>query len=163
MFRKASNHDALKILEIYNQSIDKKNITADLIPATLESHKAWFEFHLTNDKYPLWVYELDGRVVAWCSYSPFYDRSAYDQTAEISFYVDISVHGQGIGIKCVEFLIHEMSNHHLTTLIAFVFGNNKPSIKLLTKMKFSVWGELPEVADMGKHLENLVILGFKKH
>ena len=162
MFRKANFNDALKILEIYNQVIDKKTITADLTPANLETRKEWFEFHFNNEKYPLWVYELDNQIVAWCSYSPFYSRSAYDKTAEISFYTDKAFHGQGIGKKCVEFLIGEMDKYHLTTLIGFVFGNNQPSIGLLTKMGFKVWGELPEVADMGEHLENLVILGFKK-
>ena len=162
MFRLAEANDATRILAIYNQVIDRRTVTADLQPATLESRNAWFNLHLTSTKYPLWVYELDGEVVAWCSYSQFYSRSAYDGSAEISFYLDQAIHGKGIGKQCVQFLIEQMPHYQLHTLLAFVFGNNSQSLGLLNRMGFEPWGTLPRVADMQDHFEDLVILGYKR-
>lgn len=162
MFRLTTQNDLPRILEIYNQVIERRTVTADLEPATIESRQAWFNFHLNNPKYPLWVYEIENQVVAWCSYSPFYDRSAYDVCAEISFYLDKAFHGKGIGKQCVNFLIEQMPTYQLKTLIAFVFGGNTQSLGLLNRMGFSTWGKLPKVADMQDHFEDLVILGYQQ-
>lgn len=160
MFRLATQHDLPRILEIYNQVIERRTVTADLEPATPESRQEWFNFHLNSLKYPLWVYEVENQVVAWCSYSPFYSRSAYDGSAEISFYLDKAIHGKGIGKQCVNFLIEQMPKYQLHTLLAFVFGGNSQSLGLLNRMAFSTWGKLPQVADMQNHFEDLVILGY---
>ena len=136
MFRFAQADDLARILEIYNQVIERRTVTADLEPATTESRQTWFHQHLNHKKYPIWVYELDGKIVAWCSYSQFYSRAAYDGSSEISFYLDKAVHGKGIGKACVSSL-------------------NK------CQMGFEIWGKLPQVADMETHFEDLVILGLK--
>ena len=162
MFRLATQADFPAILAIYNQVIESRIVTADLVPATEESRRAWFDFHLASKKYPIWVLEQAGEVVGWCSYSQFYSRSAYDGTAEISFYVDNKQHGKGLGKACIEFLKAEMPNHQLHTLLAFVFGNNTPSIHALQKNGFTPWGNLPRVADMQSHFEDLVILGYQQ-
>ncbi|WP_214645123.1 GNAT family N-acetyltransferase, partial [Glaesserella parasuis] len=96
------------------------------------------------------------------SYSQFYSRAAYDGSREISFYLDKAVHGKGIGKACVNFLIEQMPNYQLHTLLAFVFGNNDQSLGLLNKMGFEIWGKLPQVADMETDFEDLVILGLKQ-
>ncbi len=160
-FRLATENDLTAILAIYNQVIEQRTVTADLEPATVESRKVWFEQHHKSKKYPLWVLEVEGKVVAWCGYSQFYTRAAYDGTTEISFYLDKTVQGQGLGKQCVEFLIAQMSQHKMTKLLAFVFGNNQPSLGLLKKCGFQEYGLLPQVADMQTHWEDLVILGFE--
>lgn len=162
MFRLAKENELPQILKIYNQVIECRTITADLESATIKSREDWFAHHLSHPKYPIWVYELDGKVVAWCSYSQFYSRAAYDGSSEISFYLDKAVHGKGIGKACVNFLIEQMPNYQLHTLLAFVFGNNAQSLGLLNKMGFEIWGKLPQVADMETHFEDLVILGLKQ-
>ncbi|WP_373100555.1 MULTISPECIES: GNAT family N-acetyltransferase [Pasteurellaceae] len=162
MFRLAESHDLPRILTIYNQVIDKRTVTADLAPVSVESRQDWFDFHLHSTKYPLWVYEAEGHLLGWCSYSAFYGRRAYDGCAEISFYLDSALHGKGIGKQCVNFLIEQMPNYQLHTLLAFVFGNNAPSLGLLHKMGFERWGCLPQVADMQTHFEDLVMLGWQR-
>ncbi|MDD2169280.1 GNAT family N-acetyltransferase [Glaesserella parasuis] len=67
MFRLAQQDDLTRILEIYNQVIERRTVTADLVPATKENRQTWFNQHLNHAKYPIWVYELDGQIVAWCS------------------------------------------------------------------------------------------------
>lgn len=160
MLRKATPQDYAKILEIYNQVIDSRTVTADLTYVTVQSRADWFDFHNTSKRYPLWVYELNGAVVAWASLSPYYGRAAYDGVAEVSFYVDSGFHGRGIGSACVAFLIEEMQALEFHTLVGFVFASNQPSLSLLQKFGFDSWGRLPKVANMGDHDEDLVILGY---
>ncbi|MDG6240601.1 hypothetical protein Q7378_10670 [Glaesserella parasuis] len=42
MFRLAQQDDLTRILEIYNQVIKRRTVTADLVPATKESRQTWF-------------------------------------------------------------------------------------------------------------------------
>lgn len=58
MFRLAKHNDLMKIVEIYNQNIASKQVTADLYPVTVEERQLWLDFHMKHsDKYPLWVVE----------------------------------------------------------------------------------------------------------
>ena len=161
MFRLAREADFPTILAIYNQVIERRTVTADLVPATKESRREWFDFHRASEKYPIWVYEQQGKILGWCSLSPFHSRVAYDGTAEISFYLDSNAQGKGLGKMCVEFVIDKMPKHGLHTLVALVFGNNAASLGLLKKCGFAEWGKLPQVADMQSHFEDLVLLGYK--
>ncbi|EPZ99760.1 hypothetical protein QA264_10030 [Glaesserella parasuis] len=63
MFRLAQQDDLTRILEIYNQVIERRTVTADLVPATKENRQTWFNQHLNHAKYPIWVYELDGQMI----------------------------------------------------------------------------------------------------
>lgn len=162
MFRLAEQSDLETIVDIYNQTIASKTVTADLMPVTVEDKQAWFDFHVEHsDKYPLWVLEREGNIVAWCSYSMFYGRKAYEATAEISFYIDDAYHGQGLGHYIIQFLISQMSHYQMTTLLAFVFEGNDKSLALLTKYHFKQFGHLPHIANMQTSYQSLVILGYQ--
>lgn len=161
MFRLAKKEDLKKILHIYNQVIESRIVTADLEEVTEADRIEWFNNHLNSSKYPIWVYEETNNILAWCSYSQFYTRKAYDITSEISFYVDKSAHNRGLGKRCVEWLISQKESYGIDTLLAFVFSNNEPSISLLKKYNFDIYGVLPEIADMQVRKETLVILGKK--
>ncbi|MDU8923782.1 GNAT family N-acetyltransferase [Pasteurellaceae bacterium LIM206] len=161
MFRLAQRQDLPRMVEIYNQVIDRRTVTADLEPVTVAQRQSWFDFHDRNAKYPLWAVELNGAVVGWCSYSQFYTRQAYDATTEISFYLDNSVQGRGLGRRTVAFLIEQMPAYGMQTLLGYVFGDNKPSLAVLEKSGFQRYGLLPRVADMQSHSEDLVILGYQ--
>ncbi|MFL0553476.1 GNAT family N-acetyltransferase [Enterococcus hirae] len=83
----AAKEDLPRIVEIYNQSILTKQSTADVTPVTIEDKLAWFEAH-DPKKRPLWIMQEAGVIIGWISLSDFYGRPAYDQTVEISIYID---------------------------------------------------------------------------
>lgn len=162
MFRLAEQQDLAKIVEIYNQNIESKKVTADLTAVSVKDRQAWFDFHVKHwAKYPLWVVEQDGQVNAWCSYSVFYGRQAYEETTEISFYIDKNCQGQGLGHKIIQFLISQMPHYQITTLLAFVFEENHKSVALLHNYGFKQLGVLPNVANMQTGYQSLVILGYQ--
>lgn len=47
----------------------------------------------------------------------------------------------------------------INTLLGFVFGHNEPSLALLRKFGFEVWGHLPKVAVLDGVERDLVISG----
>ena len=63
--RKSTEADFEAILAIYNLAIPTKQITADLTFATKENRRAWFDFHLTSEKYPIWTVEDETGVAGW--------------------------------------------------------------------------------------------------
>jgi len=156
--RTATMSDLPLIVDIYNQTIPSHQVTADLKPVTVDQRRPWFLAHSANH-YPLWVVQADDQVVGWMSFSPFYGRAAYAKTAEISIYLDRSVQGQGVGSQVLALIPTQMTTVGLTTLVAYIFSSNLPSIKLFKKFGFEQWGFLPAVAELDQRPNDLVILG----
>ncbi|OOR99438.1 GNAT family N-acetyltransferase [Haemophilus paracuniculus] len=149
--RYAQPTDFERILEIYNFAIPTHQITADLEYATPESRRQWFDFHLASEKYPIWVVEEDNHeVVGWFSFSPFYERSAFAPTSEISIYLHPNAKGKGYGSQIIEFMQQQMQPRGIFTLMAYVFELNTVSQNLMKKHGFQQWGRFPNIALMGK-------------
>ncbi len=145
--RLARKDDLQRIVTIYNQSVNAGFETADTSPVSVESREEWFNKH-SPEKYPIIVYETDGVVAGWLSVSPYREgRQALRFTAEISYYVDKHYKRMGIGSKLVEFSISLCSNLGYKTLFAIILDRNEPSIRLMKKLGFDEWGNLPRVAD----------------
>ncbi|MCK3654289.1 GNAT family N-acetyltransferase [Pasteurellaceae bacterium Macca] len=170
--RKATEKDFSAILAIYNQAIPTHQTTADLDLATQESRQDWFDFHLSSEKYPLWVVEERSEnaphIAGWFSFSPFYERRAFLHTAEISLYLDKHAQGKGYGSKIIAFMQQEMRHHDIHTLMAYVFELNQVSLNLMKKHGFECWGRFPHIANMGKDAQGqdkwrtLVMMSYQK-
>ncbi|MFY8273682.1 GNAT family N-acetyltransferase [Pseudoalteromonas sp. SSDWG2] len=157
MFEKACLDDLPSIVAIYNQTIAGRMVTADTDPVSVESRREWFLSH--SPARPIYVYKEQGKIVGWLSFKSFYGRPAYDQTVEIAIYLCESVRGRGLGKLCLQFAQEQAQALNISTLLAFIFSHNTPSMKLFERGGFVRWGELPNVAIMdGKHY-SLTILG----
>ncbi len=184
--RPAIETDLKAIVEIYNATIDSRIVTADTKPVTVESRLSWF--HNRDLAYrPIWVVDIEPKlgksedlvienlgeskivnlfskrsqdtIIAWLSFNDFYGRPAYQHTAEISLYVAKDYRGQGIADRLLKKAILQCPKLRIKTLLAFVFGQNIPSIKLFSKHGFTRWGLLPQVAEIDKTERDLLILG----
>lgn len=152
--------DVERIVEIYNETIASRMVTADLEPITVESRLKWFEEHSPSFR-PLWVAKLDGQIIAWLSFQSFYGRPAYLQTAEISIYISYDYRSMGIGSVLLKKAIAAAPSLSLHNLLGFVFAHNQPSLHLLQKFGFEQWGYLPQVANLDGIECDLVIVGRK--
>ncbi|MCG7570471.1 N-acetyltransferase family protein [Pseudoalteromonas sp. CNC9-20] len=157
MFETAELSDLPRIVDIYNQTIASRMVTADTETVTVEERRSWFLGH--TPERPIFVYKQDERVVGWLSFKSFYGRPAYDGTVEVAIYLCESVRGQGLGRKALNFVEAHAHTLAIENLLAFIFSHNKPSIGLFTSAGFSVWGQLPDVARMDGQLYSLTILG----
>jgi L-amino acid N-acyltransferase YncA len=101
IIRLAQLDDLPAIVDIYNPSIPSQRATGDTQPVRVEDRLAWFAEHRPAE-HPIFVSEVDGQVVGWCSLSPYRPgRAALRFTSEISYYITSAFHRQGIGTALV--------------------------------------------------------------
>jgi len=141
--RKARLEDLEGITDIYNDAILKTTATFDIEPKTIDEQKRWFRGH--GLKYPLLVAENERLVIGWSSLSPWSDRCAYSDTAEISVYVKEEYRGKGIGKRLIKAILREGRDAGLHTVIARVSEGNDASIHMFETFGFSHIGIMKEV------------------
>lgn len=145
--RIAELDDLPAIVEIYNRAVPSFRSTARTEPVTIEERKTWFQEH-NLQKYPIFVAEVDGCVIAWCSLSVYRPgRPALRFTAELSYYVDTDFQRQGIGYKLINHALNVSPSLGIKNIIAVLIDRNEASRKLLEKLGFQQWGYLPRVLD----------------
>ena len=69
MIRLAEKKDIVSINDIYNQAVAARFETADIDPISYADRLKWYDLH-NKTRYPVFVYEIDEKVVAWLSISP---------------------------------------------------------------------------------------------
>ncbi len=146
--RFAKAEDLPQIVEIINQATRAGNANAFHKELETEERRAWLKAH-QEDSYPLYVLELEEKVVAWASLSPYRGRrAALRKIAEISYYVDYTYHGQGVGKRLMEYAIADCERLGFNHLVALLIEINTGSIHLLEKFGFERWGFFPDVVEL---------------
>jgi len=156
--RDATLADLPAIVEIYNQTVPSRMVTADTEPVSVESRRAWFDQH-SPARRPLWVVEEMHAIIGWISYSSFYGRPAYDATCELSIYLAAQHQRRGLGSELMRRSIAHAPAIGVSTLLGFIFSHNEPSLRLVQKHGFSRWGYLPRVAVLDGVERDVVIMG----
>ncbi|MCP8968977.1 GNAT family N-acetyltransferase [Ectobacillus ponti] len=135
--------DLSGILEIYNDAILHTAATLDLQPQTLAERANWFRRY--NDTYPLIVAEEDGKILGYCSLSPFREKEAYKQTVEISVYVHPEARGKGLARRLIDRILElgRGAEHHV--VIAGITRGNDTSVRLHESYGFTYVGCFQEV------------------
>jgi L-amino acid N-acyltransferase len=157
--RPATIADLPRIVEIYNQSILKKGLTADLDVQKVEDKLSWFESH-NPERYPIFVAVQENETVGWVSLSPYREgRKALSRTTEVSLYLDEKHIGHGIGSTLMLQILADAKELGYNNMIAILIANNEKSVGLFTKFKFSLWGLLPGIVEIGEERLNHCIYG----
>ncbi len=113
IIRFANILDLPAIVYIYNQAIRTKCATGDLNEFMVDERKEWFDKFDIN-KYPIYVVEIAGKIVGYCTLSPYRpNRKAMQNVAEISYYLDYSFHSKGIGTKLLKHVIADCNRINL--------------------------------------------------
>jgi phosphinothricin acetyltransferase len=141
--RRAELSDAAAIAEIYNEAILTTTATFDTELKSVEDRQRWLQER--NERHPVLVAAVAGKVVGWSSLSSWSDRHAYDDTAETSFYVHSTNRGCGIGRKLKDAIIDEARRLKFHTLIARIAEGSHESIHLNEQAGFVHIGTLKEV------------------
>jgi L-amino acid N-acyltransferase YncA len=161
VIRDAVEADLSAIVTIYNSTIPTGIVTADIEPVSVESRWNWFYAHTATER-PLWVMEIDGTISGWLGFQSFYGRPAYHETVELSVYVASEFRRRGVGRLLLARAIAFSPSLQITTLLGFIFADNRPSIQLFQQYGFEPWGLLPRVAKFKEGGEqDLVIVGRK--
>jgi L-amino acid N-acyltransferase YncA len=154
--RRAELMDLEAITEIYNEAILTTTATFDTEPKSVADRIQWFQDH--DERHPILVAVVKGRVVGWSSLSKWSERRAHDDTAETSFYVKAENRGQGIGRKLKEATIEEAKRLKFHTLIARVAEGSRESFHLNQSVGFVLVGMLKQVGRKFDKLLGVYIL-----
>ncbi|HEY3899965.1 MAG TPA: GNAT family N-acetyltransferase [Chthoniobacter sp.] len=154
--RPAEIGDAAMVAEIYNEAILTTTATFDTEPKTVEEREQWLRSH--DERHPVLVAVVDGRVAGWASLTAWSERPAYANTAETSFYVHSTHRGRGIGRKLKEAIVAEARRLGYHTLIARVAEGSEESLHLNTSAGFIFVGTLKEVGRKFDRLLDVHIL-----
>ena len=153
---KANKSHFESIISIYNWAIEETTATFDTELKNLSNYSDFlnsFTFH------PLLVStdELDN-VTGWGCLKRYSDRSAYDETVELSIYIDPKHHGKGIGNEMMKELIQKAQLLKLHVIISRITQESKSSIKLHEKFGFEYVGVMKEVGfKFGKRIDVILM------
>ncbi len=155
--RDATEADLPAIVDIYNQSIPGGWSTADTNAITVSDRVEWFR-KFDPAKRPIWVAEVDGRVIATAYLSSFYaGRPAYDATAEVSQYIATAYHRRGIGLRLKRWVIEQCPRLGITTLLSMHFDHNEATRRINARLGFEQCGHLREIAVVQGQKRGLII------
>ncbi|MFA7325322.1 MAG: N-acetyltransferase family protein [Candidatus Kapaibacterium sp.] len=156
--RLAEMNDTESIVEIYNEGIRNRN-NAILDEIELSEYQQEFKKR-DHWEYPIFVAIDNHKVIGWISISAYRaNRRAYQKSKEVSFYIDSKYFGKGIGSQLLQYVIDHRTEISFDSLFAILVADNQPSISLLKKYNFLLWGYMPKVLDMDGKKEDAIIYG----
>jgi len=159
--RLAQKEDLPAINGIYNQAVEERFCTAHLSPVNMEERMLWFSAH-PPQRYPVYVSFEGERITGWVALGPYRtNRQALDHVAEVSYYVDSSCRGRGIGNRLLQFAIARAPDYGIRILMAILLSRNPASIGLLEKFGFSLWGTMPGIARIDMENADHLYMGLK--
>lgn len=145
IIRKAEIKDLKELLDIYNYEVKNGVATLDLEAKTLGEWEQWFYSHNINN-HPLFVYEIENKVVGYASLSSYREKEAFKSTVELSIYIDKDYRKKGIASALMEFILDEAKKDIRThTVVSVITSGNKASEKLHKKFGFEFCGTIKEV------------------
>ena len=157
--RKAVLGDNEIITEILNQAIVAGNATAILKKFDPNDRLEWLQAHM-GEKYIVFVAELEGKAVGWLNISPYRKgRQAFNHLAEITYYIDYNHHRKGIAMALYKTALEHCEKAGIEMLVAFLYADNKASVKMLEKLGFRQWGLFPGAIRIAENDLDHVIYG----
>ena len=145
IIRKAEQRDLPELLDLYNYEAVNSVANLDINPRTIDEWQIWFDHH-NVENHPLYVAEIDGSAVGYCSLSSYRDKEAFRSTVELSIYVSHNFRKRGIAAKLMAFILDEARRDERThTVVSVITTTNEPSCKLHEKFGFENCGVIKEV------------------
>ncbi len=158
MLRPATLHDVPAITAVYNQAVLTTVATFDTEPKTIGDRRRWFREH--DARHPIIVAESGGTLAGWAALTPYSERRAYEDTAEIAVYVEESFRGRGIGRQLAVVILQLGGDAGLHSLISRIAEGNEASLRLTESLGFFSVGTMKEVGRKFGHRLDVHILQY---
>lgn len=144
MIRPMEEKDLQEVNEIYNDAILNTTALYKVETETLEQRKEWF-YQKRQQGDPMFVFEVDGKVAGFVTYSQFRPYIGYKYSVEHSVYVHKDFHRLGIGTKLMKYIIEVARNNQIKTMVGVIDSDNHGSIVAHEKLGFYFAGRLKDV------------------
>ena len=151
--------DEPAILDILNQSIVERKVTAHLTPATMAARRGWFAMHSAR-RTPLFVAESEGEILGWIAVTSYRGgREGFLKTCELSYYLDRHCRHQGVGSQLMAHALEACRDLGYRHALLIIFEHNLPSQGLARKFGFSLWGRFPNIVDIDGQIQDCLQMG----
>ena len=152
--RPAGAADAAAIAAIHNQGIAERAATFDTDDVTAQDVLAW----LGDDRAPVLVAELGGRVAGWARVIRSGERCALSGVGEYTIYLDREARGRGIGRRLLDDLVAAAEAGGYWKLQGRLFTSNAASAALARRCGFREVGVYERHGRLGGEWKDLLIV-----
>lgn len=143
MIRKVQYKDAKEIVNIFNYYIINTTISFETEKLSVEEMESRIKEKTVNN--PWIVYEENEKILGYAYVGEFSKRKAYNNTREVTIYVDKESRGKKIGTMLMKELIKICKEYKFHTLVSIITVPNEKSVMLHENFGFEKVGELKEV------------------
>lgn len=98
-----------------------------------------------KDKFPYLVAEEDGQILGYAYAHTYYDRAAYNHTAEVSVYLADTAKGRGLGHILYDDLEKQLAQQGVTNFLACITADNTASLNFHQKRGYKKVGHFYKV------------------
>lgn len=138
--RTATVKDVPAMLAIYDWYVRETAVSFEYVTPTQVEFTKRLQEHIAF--YPWLVWEEDGKVLGYAYAGRPFERAAYSWNAEISIYLDKSVHGKGVGRALYAEIEDILRRQGIYRVYAVVTSANQKSVefhKALGYREFAVF------------------------
>jgi len=157
--RVAKKEDIFEISRIYQQGTSEGrsyDFPDEPWEVLLKKRKKWFLRH--DKRHPIFVAEIQEKVVGWISLQAFDERKFLQHVGEASVYVHQNFRGNGIGSALFQHLFSFAKKHDFQKIIVVSYPDN-PILHLEERLGFVIVGTYKQHVHRGKgEYEDLHIL-----
>lgn len=155
MIRPVNTADAPAICGIYNYYIVNTAISFEETPVSIAEMED--RIRTVTAKYPWFVWEEAGEVLAYAYVNTWKERIAYRYAAELSIYVKYGKEGRGLGKKLMARLLEAVKKTEIHALVAGITIPNERSIALHEKFGFQ---KIARFNEIGFKLDKWLDVGY---
>jgi L-amino acid N-acyltransferase YncA len=154
LFRDLKESDLPQVLSIYTHYILNTTVTCQISPIDLDEIRS--TVMPVSPRYKSYAIELAGNFCGYALFTRFKTREAFDNTAEVTIYLDQSVTGKGIGNKALSLIEDEAKKAGIHVLVALISSGNRPSTRIFEKNGYTQCAAFKEVSYKFGHYFDLL-------
>jgi phosphinothricin acetyltransferase len=151
-FKPITKGNISSALNIYNWYV--LNSTATFHLETIPQEELERMVSVGHSKYQSFLILFNNEVCGFCYLSQFRYKEAYDQSAEITLYLDQNATGKGLGKATLTYLEEIAKENSISNLVAVITADNSISISMFEKYNYFKVGHLKNIGvKFGKALD----------
>lgn len=146
-----------------NQSVEFENLTLEHVPAITgiynyyveNSYAAYIDKKVhdiffcnllkTANGYPTYAIKIDEKVVGFCLLKAHHSSPVFNETAEITYFIDKDYTGKGIGKTILDKVVEDAKEKGIRNILASISSPNDHSLKFHQKNGFIECGRFPGI------------------
>ncbi len=141
--RRIDPRDLPAVTRLFNEGIDRGDLTADVAHRTEEQMASWLL--AASPQFESYVVDGAAGVVAWASLTRHHEREAYGPTAELMLYVDPARRRNGLGFELGQQMVGRARSLSFHSLVTLVRADRGDATHAAEKLGFTEIGTLREV------------------